>query len=67
MREPERSELVAMRRGEMVIRETTDYLEGVEQRLLEAAISSPLRARPNYPAVTKFLLEAYRESWGWSE
>lgn len=37
----------------------------IEQQLHTAVENSPLRAEPDYDHVNAFLIDSYRESWGW--
>jgi predicted nucleotidyltransferase len=65
MPEPERSRVMAIRRGERSYEETIAEIEGVERRLADALERSPLPARPDRISVDRFLVEAYRRAWRW--
>ncbi|MDE3076604.1 MAG: nucleotidyltransferase domain-containing protein [Chloroflexota bacterium] len=67
MPEPDRSKVLALRRGEMSFGEAVAYLDAVELRLGEVANGETRRLReyPDYSAVGQFLLDAYRGQWGW--
>jgi uncharacterized protein len=66
MREPERSRVMAIRLGELPYDEAVAQIEEIERRLERAVEESPLPAEPDRPAVDAFILETYREYWGWS-
>jgi uncharacterized protein len=65
MPEPERSRVMAVRRGERSFEEVLEEIDEVERRL-EAALEQPtLPHSPNDDAVNSFLVDAYRKGWGW--
>ena len=66
MPEPERSRVMAVRRGERSFEEVLAEIDEVERRL-DAAFGQTAasgRARTTTPS-TRFLVDAYREAWGW--
>jgi uncharacterized protein len=65
MPEPERSRMMAIRTGERTFDETIAEVEEVEQRLAEAVERTLLPPEPNRARVDRFLVDAYRRSWGW--
>jgi uncharacterized protein len=65
MAEPERSRVMAIRRGEVMFDEAIAEIEGIERRLQEAVKDSPLRDEPDHGRVDEFLIDSYREAWGW--
>lgn len=65
MAEPVRSRIMAIRRGDVPEAEVVAEIEGVERELDEAVAQSPLPAEPDYAAVDAFIVETYREAWGW--
>jgi uncharacterized protein len=65
MAEPERSRVMAVRRGDLTFDEALAQIEDVERRLQAAVMNSPLRAEPDYERVDEFLIDSYREAWGW--
>jgi predicted nucleotidyltransferase len=65
MAEPARSRVMAIRRGDVAYEEAVAEIEAIERRLVEANERSPLRPEPDRPAVDAFLMDAYREAWGW--
>ena len=65
MPEPERSRVMAIRRGEVPEADVVAEVEEVERRLLRAVADSPLPERPDLDRVDEFLVETYREAWGW--
>src|SRR5262245_29569338 len=65
MPEPERSRVMAVRRGERSFEEVLAEIDEAE-RWLEAALErTALPDRPDDEAVDAFLVEAYRRAWGW--
>jgi uncharacterized protein len=65
MPEPERSRIMAIRNGEVAEAEVVAEVLEVE-RALEAAIAdSALPAEPDRDAVDAFIVDTYREAWGW--
>jgi hypothetical protein len=65
MPEPERSSVMAVRLGQRSFDEVLAEIEEVEHRLEEALQRTALPQRPDDDAVNAFLVEAYREAWGW--
>jgi predicted nucleotidyltransferase len=65
MTEPDRSRVMAIRRGDVPLDEALTEIDKIERQLHEAVEASPLRAEPDYERVDAFLVESYRESWGW--
>jgi uncharacterized protein len=65
MAEPERSRVMAIRTGEVPYDEAVDAIEAIERDLVTACEESPLRAEPDRELVDDFLLDTYREAWGW--
>ena len=65
MPEPERSRVMAIRKGERTFDETIEEIEEVEQRLAEALERTPLPAEPDRVEVDRFLVDAYRRAWCW--
>jgi hypothetical protein len=65
MAEPERSRLLAIRRGERSFGEAIAEIEEVERRLAGALVRSELPSEPDARTVDRFLVDAYRRSWGW--
>ena len=63
--EPHRSRIMAIRRGEVSEQEVVREIDAVEAELLVAVRDSPLREELDYEAVDAFLVESYREAWGW--
>jgi hypothetical protein len=65
MPEPERSRVMAVRKGERSFEEVLAEIDEVEQRLEGALERTTLPATPDAEAVDRFLVDAYREAWGW--
>lgn len=65
MPEPSRSRVMAVRAGDVRYDETVEAIEEVERRLGDAVATSPLQAQPDHDRVQRFVLETYREFWGW--
>jgi RNA repair pathway DNA polymerase beta family len=65
MAEPDRSRIMAIRRGEVLEADVVAEVEEVEAELEAAILTSPLPREPDYAAVDEFIVEAYREAWGW--
>jgi len=65
MREPERSRIMAIRRGEVSEADVIGEIEQVERELESAIESSPLPPEPDYDAVDSFIVASYRGTWGW--
>jgi uncharacterized protein len=65
MPEPERSRVMAIRSGEVPLADVVDEVEAIERRLHEAVKESPLPDEPDYRGVDEFLVDSYRDAWGW--
>ena len=65
MGEPERSQVMAIRRGDIPLDEAILEIEEIERRLHVAVAESPLRDEPDYAGVDAFIIDSYREAWGW--
>jgi hypothetical protein len=65
MAEPDRSRVMAIRKGDVPLEEALTEIDKIEHQLHEAVEASPLRAEPDYERVDAFLVDSYRESWGW--
>jgi hypothetical protein len=65
MPEPERSCVMAVRRGERSFDEVLAEIDEVERRLGAALEQTALPDRPDDDAVNAFLVDAYRSAWGW--
>jgi hypothetical protein len=65
MAEPERSRVLAIRKGEVTFDEAIAEIDEVERRLADALEQTQLPADPDRAAVDRFLVEAYRRTWGW--
>ena len=63
--EPVRSRIMEIRRGEWSEEQAVAEIEEVERTLLRAVADSPLPERPDRERVDRFLVETYREAWGW--
>jgi uncharacterized protein len=66
MAEPERSRVMALRRGEIPLDEAIAEIEEIERRLQLAVQESPLREEPDHALVDEFIVDSYREAWGWT-
>jgi hypothetical protein len=64
MPEPERSRVMAVRRGERSFDEVLAEIDEVERRLGAALEQTALPDRPD-DAVSAFLVDAYRSAWDW--
>jgi hypothetical protein len=60
MPEPERSRVMAIRRGERTLDEAIEEIDEVERRLEAALERTALPATPDRVAVDRFLVDAYR-------
>ncbi|MFN2468017.1 MAG: DNA polymerase beta superfamily protein [Gaiellaceae bacterium] len=67
MPEPERSRVMAIRTGERTFEQAIAEIDEAERQLAEAIERSPLRPEPDRSAVDRFLVQAYRRSWGWHQ
>jgi len=65
MADPERSRIMAIRRGEVPEAEVVAEIELVERELEHAIGQSELPDEPDYRAVDAFIVDTYREAWGW--
>ena len=65
MADPDRSRVMAIRRGEIPLDETIAEIEDIERRLQLAVDESPLRDEPDYERVDAFIIDSYRDAWGW--
>ena len=65
MPEPERSRVMAVRRGERSFEEVLAEIDEVERKLDAAFGQTRLPDGPDDDAVNAFLVDAYREAWGW--
>ena len=66
MAEPERARVMAIRRGEVPEDEVVAEVETVERTLVSAVADSPLPPQPDHVRVDAFLVDTYRDAWGWS-
>jgi hypothetical protein len=65
MAEPDRSRVMAIRRGDVSLEDALAEIDEIERKLHTAVENSPLREEPDYERVDAFLIESYRDSWGW--
>lgn len=65
MPEPERSRVMSVRRGERSFDEAIEEIGEVEQRLEAGLEQTVLPDSPDEDAVDAFLVDAYRQAWGW--
>ena len=65
MAEPDRSRVMAIRRGDVALQDALAEIDHIEQALHMAVENSPLREEPDYDRVDRFLIESYRDTWGW--
>jgi len=65
MPEPERSSVMAVRLGHRSFDEVLAEIDEVERRLEAALEGTTLPDQPDDDAVNTFLVDAYREAWGW--
>jgi predicted nucleotidyltransferase len=65
IQEPERSRVMAVRKGERSFEDVLAEIEAVERRLEGALEDTALPDAPDDDAVNAFLVDAYREAWGW--
>jgi predicted nucleotidyltransferase len=65
MPEPERSRVMAVRRGERSFDEAIEEIGEVERRLEAALEQTAFPDSPDDDAVNAFLVDAYRQAWGW--
>lgn len=65
MGEPDRSRVMAIRRGDVPLDDALAEIDEIERKLHTAVENSPLREKPDYERVDAFLVDSYRDSWGW--
>lgn len=65
MAEPDRSRVMAIRRGDVSLEDALAEIDDIERKLHTAVENSPLREVPDYERVDAYLIETYRDSWGW--
>ena len=65
MAEPDRSRVMAIRRGDVSLEDALAEIDDIERKLHTAVENSPLRELPDYERVDAYLIETYRDSWGW--
>ena len=65
MPEPMRSRVMAIRNGERRFDDVLAEIDEVERRLAQTLESTRLEDEPDRAAVDRFLVDAYRRSWGW--
>jgi hypothetical protein len=65
MSEPERSRVMAVRRGERSFEQALGEIDEVERRLEVALEHTTLPESPDEDTVNVFLVDAYRQAWGW--
>ena len=65
MPEPERSRIMAIRKGEVPEADVVAEVLEVEQALEAAIADSALPEEPDRDAVDAFIVDTYREAWGW--
>lgn len=61
--EPQRSEILAVRAGEVSQRDVLAKVEALEAEIKAAVDTSPLREEPDWERIEAFLVEAYRGAW----
>jgi hypothetical protein len=57
--------VISIRLGDVPLDEAIAEIEEIERRLEVAVEDSPLRDEPDYERVDGFLIDSYREAWGW--
>jgi predicted nucleotidyltransferase len=65
MPQPERSRVMAVRKGERSFEDVLAEIGEVERRLEGALGGKALPETPDDDAVNAFLVDAYRQAWGW--
>jgi uncharacterized protein len=65
MPEPQRARVMAVRRGERSFEQVLAEIDVVERQLEDALERTTLPATPDDDAVNAFLVDAYRQAWGW--
>jgi uncharacterized protein len=63
--EPVRSRIMEVRRGEWSEAAALAEIDRVEEELRVAVAESPLPDEPDTERVDAFIVESYREAWGW--
>jgi len=63
MREPERSRVFSVRKGEVAFSEVMDEIEELERQLTSLLETSELPPQPDHAAVNAFLVRAYQQTW----
>jgi predicted nucleotidyltransferase len=63
MPEPARTRVFAVRRGEIPQADVLDEIASLEQETRQALEQSSLPGRPDSAAITRFLVDAYRDAW----
>ena len=63
MPEPARSRVFAVRHGEVPKQEVLEEIAQLEQLTKAALGKAPLPEKPDSAAITRFLVEAYRDAW----
>jgi hypothetical protein len=58
---------MAIRKGEVSLDDALAEIDEIETELQAAVENSPLRLEPDYEAVNAFVVDSYRESWGWAD
>lgn len=61
--EPERGELMSVRRGERSLQEVTAIYGALERALERALIESPLPQEPDWARINSFLMRCYLSHW----
>jgi predicted nucleotidyltransferase len=65
MAEPDRSRIMAIRTGEVSEADVVAEVEQVEAEMVSAIEGSALPEEPDRATIDAFLVDAYREAWGW--
>ena len=65
MPEPTRSRVMAVRLGERSFEEVLAEIDEAQRRLSTALEQTALPAEPDRAAVDRFLVDTYRQAWGW--
>lgn len=65
MPEPERDFLMRVRRGEINMLDVIDKAKELEDKMRSGLSDSALPTEPNQRAVDLFLIDTYRDIWGW--
>jgi hypothetical protein len=56
---------MAIRTGEVPFEQTIAEIEAIERRLEAAVAESALPKLPDYARVDEFVIDTYRDAWGW--